>query len=945
MQDSPSTPRTPDSPNDITVSGGGTGSAASGLEVKPNSPTVTTPLTGAWRVFKPRNKTPTTLFEPSSCEAAKDFLSSKVRLPPRPHSRTNPLDTPKTSRVHQPGTSQGKMICHGCHLQMGQGAHQGSAAGKNVCTLPHSINCPGGIHEDDSYRACPTGYVYHGQVVPESGFLNTMNQSDFMSSTPASASSTPGQVQLYNAPRSTPNNQLNLVPTEVPVIQPASLSQPMLVQATTGSVQSSPFVSTSRPSTTPYLVPSSSAVTMASMSQPGLVLAPVNTLPSQNPSTISLTTSGQSQVVGQVPNSDNNQLVYDMLRLSLQQMGEGARPKTSQVQTTLSQHIPVMTLDVQAQVDALRAANQVQRGTVSAPSNLNIADIRADPALQNIVGTQLQYIRGGIPALSSARSAPAPVAEPTLPPPTQAAVPVIQETPVQYQRIVHHQHQGQVGALNPPPLPSQTLQGYQGQGQGLSPAQGHQTSVQGVQDFLHLQQQQLLQLSQPHHDYQAAQEQHYRLEYRCSPTSGRTYQIAVPVQPTPSAAVSRPVQVQYEWRCDPLTGATFKVPVQRTPVIDLNSPNQNQQLVDVLGTNPQHGVQVAQAQALGHSHPYEAAHYQQPQSVNLKIQAVPPQVHPQGVQQLLPQQAFARQVTCPNPQQLIQQDLYSQPAQITGQNPTQGPQHLQSQPGIIPGQQSHAAFWNPNQSLNQNLDQLHQQSSSFIQGGVGQIVQQAPPHDQDRLKGIVPLNQGEVTSKTRVIDFAKKCPVKWAKTAKADSINLPLYSYGAVTEIEAALSGRGTPMQGEVLLAKIRHLKNVFEVCCLNSTPSDFSTYGWQIARDYAIKVEEEVEQNFVSWQDMVPGVRTQTLVLSQMEYPRQQVKKKVPESENLKAGKKERCITFNNCTTEGKCDYEVANPGRTCNRKHECSWCRNNLQQSYKHQAWKCLKRQAADQ
>ena len=60
-----------------------------------------------------------------------------------------------------------------------------------------------------------------------------------------------------------------------------------------------------------------------------------------------------------------------------------------------------------------------------------------------------------------------------------------------------------------------------------------------------------------------------------------------------------------------------------------------------LVTNPQHGNQVAQAQALGHSHPYEAAHYQQPQSVNLKIQAVPPQVHPQGVQQLMPQQAFA----------------------------------------------------------------------------------------------------------------------------------------------------------------------------------------------------------------------------------------------------------------------------------------------------------------
>ena len=75
------------------------------------------------------------------------------------------------------------------------------------------------------------------------------------------------------------------------------------------------------------------------------------------------------------------------------------------------------------------------------------------------------------------------------------------------------------------------------------------------------------------------------------------------------------------------------------------------------------------------------------------------------------------------------------------------------------------------------------------------------------------------------IDFAKKCPVKWAKIAKADNINLPLYSYGAVTEIEAALSGRGDPMSVEVLLAKIRHLKNTFEVCCLNSSSTDFCTY------------------------------------------------------------------------------------------------------------------------
>ena len=110
------------------------------------------------------------------------------------------------------------------------------------------------------------------------------------------------------------------------------------------------------------------------------------------------------------------------------------------------------------------------------------------------------------------------------------------------------------------------------------------------------------------------------------------------------------------------------------------------------------------------------------------------------------------------------------------------------------------------------------------------------------------------------------------------------------------------------------------------------------------MKVEEEVEQRFVAWDTMDPGIRTHTLVLSQMEHPRAAViRKKQTEFDDPKTTRKDRCTTFNSCTTEMKCDYEVANPGRTCQKKHECSWCRNNLQQGYKHQEWKCLKKQAA--
>ena len=61
----------------------------------------------------------------------------------------------------------GKMVCHGCHGEIGSGAHAGSATGKNLCKLPHSSSCPGGVVEDGSWRACPTvgqsmtGYEEH----------------------------------------------------------------------------------------------------------------------------------------------------------------------------------------------------------------------------------------------------------------------------------------------------------------------------------------------------------------------------------------------------------------------------------------------------------------------------------------------------------------------------------------------------------------------------------------------------------------------------------------------------------------------------------------------------------------------------------------------------------------------------------------------------------------
>ena len=158
--------------------------------------------------------------------------------------------------------------------------------------------------------------------------------------------------------------------------------------------------------------------------------------------------------------------------------------------------------------------------------------------------------------------------------------------------------------------------------------------------------------------------------------------------------------------------------------------------------------------------------------------------------------------------------------------------------------------------------------------------------------------------------------------------------------MESSLSGRSQAMSDSVVLGKLRHLKHTLEICCQNSNATDFTGYSWILARDYASKVSDEVDQQLIAWQDLDTGVRTATLVSAQMEHPRPPPKyePRVPlKQADRYAEKKDTCTSYNKCTTEGKCDYEVTHPDKSCQKKHECSWCKIHKKQSWRHQAWKC--------
>ena len=206
---------------------------------------------------------------------------------------------------------------------------------------------------------------------------------------------------------------------------------------------------------------------------------------------------------------------------------------------------------------------------------------------------------------------------------------------------------------------------------------------------------------------------------------------------------------------------------------------------------------------------------------------------------------------------------------------------------------------------------------------------------KEKVAGIVSLvESGGETKNLKLLDYVRSCPAKWAKKVTVDNMNLPVYGYGVIAELTASLSGRAPALSQEVLLAKLQHLQNTFGVCCLNTTEKEFGNYGWVLARDYSMKVQDRVNQKLTTWDNLSPEVQTSELVASQMEFPRPAEKKileKKPEE------RRPMCTTWNSCSTENKCQYEVEHPDRACLRKHECSHCRASLKQGHRHQARRC--------
>ena len=230
----------------------------------------------------------------------------------------------------------------------------------------------------------------------------------------------------------------------------------------------------------------------------------------------------------------------------------------------------------------------------------------------------------------------------------------------------------------------------------------------------------------------------YRKEFRCSPTSGRTFEVLVPVEkdaPMPQDSF------KFEWRCSPTSGRTWQVRVPTTPK---EIPSQYPIYSWEWRVDPITG-----------------------ERFQIKVQ-------------LRKDTSFRSFV-----------DRY-------GREFCQSGQHANSGSNVT----------RCDQSLSRE---------SYMEDSVGRVVgahqinkeeDYAASSHPPEISGINRMSVG-YKKHSRLVEFAKMCPAKWAKQTTNASINLPLYTWGAVAELEAALSGRTKGLSEGELLGKLRHLKHI----------------------------------------------------------------------------------------------------------------------------------------
>ena len=203
-----------------------------------------------------------------------------------------------------------------------------------------------------------------------------------------------------------------------------------------------------------------------------------------------------------------------------------------------------------------------------------------------------------------------------------------------------------------------------------------------------------------------------------------------------------------------------------------------------------------------------------------------------------------------------------------------------------------------------------------------------------------------------IVKTARDCPIAWTTKVTGDKLNMGLWCWSYMAQLLQTRTGQAPSLgQGE-LEARMQHFLNVLEIALQPSNPTEFDGHSWRVARLYADKIQHKVDRG-ETWTKFEEKYGTDSqpseLMAAREELGPKQVKKSAGNDpykgtdKNEKRVPKRTCTTWNTSSIEGKCDWESQNEGRACDRRHECSWCKEKGKKSLHHQRSFCKQRIAA--
>ena len=206
-----------------------------------------------------------------------------------------------------------------------------------------------------------------------------------------------------------------------------------------------------------------------------------------------------------------------------------------------------------------------------------------------------------------------------------------------------------------------------------------------------------------------------------------------------------------------------------------------------------------------------------------------------------------------------------------------------------------------------------------------------------------------------IVQYARSCPIAWTSKVTSDKLNMGLWCWSYMAELLAYRTGQTPSLLPGELESRMQHFLNVLEIALQPSNPAEFDGHSWRVARLYAEKVQQKIDRG-ETWTnfELRYGADSQPHELMAAKEEVKPVKKprepREPQKEDSKGKTKDdskwakrSCTTWNTSSVEGKCDWEVQNDDRSCDRRHECSWCKEKGKKSLHHQRSFCRQRIAA--